>query len=336
MYPGPDDIDCYGILWYLANDMQFFMILPFLVLVYLRNKFAGYMVIYFLLLSNIVCTFLVSIIGHHPMTVNIDSDKTHIYHVPYTRIGAYLVGVILGVYYFEYMKSKRDPSYKGTNGWKLYSTIESNRSIRWGLYVISSILMIFMICSPYIETHNYPNRNVGDIPSAFFNCLHRIVFVLSFGLWMAGPATGRSYLFRIIFGGSAWAPWAKMSFMTYLIHSFLILYYIFSAQQGIYFTERWALYLYFSLLVLSTLLSIPFSLMFECPFLQIERLLLFPEKNSMKKENKIGYNDKEIKSFVSEDREETRSLLKPKKINETIDESELKSNISKRSNFWNE
>ena len=234
IYPGPNHHEWYGILWYVANDMQFFITLPFLVLTYTKNRIAGYILVYFLLFANIVCTFLVSIIDHHPMTTLIDPKRPYIYYMPYVRIGAYLVGVIFGIYYFEYIKSKKDPSFKNTHGFKLYSAIESNRSIRWGLYVICSFLMIFLICIPYIETRNYPVRNIGDVPSAFFNCFHRLVFAASFGFWMAGPATGRTPLFRFIFGVSGWAPWAKMSFMTYIIHSSVIIYFYLSTKQGFY------------------------------------------------------------------------------------------------------
>ena len=198
MYPKAGITKWHNVLWYLANDMQFFMILPFLVLAYLRNKIIGYSLVYFLLFGNILWTFLVSIIDHHPMTTLIDPKSTYIYHVPYTRIGAYLVGVIFGIYYFEYIKSKRDPAFKASIGSMLYTLIESNRFIRWGLSIVCSLLMIFFIWIPYVETQNFPKRDIGDVPSAFFNAFHRILFVMAFGLWMAGPATGRTSLLRFM------------------------------------------------------------------------------------------------------------------------------------------
>ena len=205
-----------------VDCMQFFIILPFLVLAYLRNRMIGYSLVLFLLFGNIVCTFLISIIDHHPMTMFIDPLSHYIYHVPYTRIGAYLVGVLFGIFYFEFQKSQRDPAYKATIGSMLYTKIQSNRILRWSLYLICSIIMIFFICIPYAETHNFPQRDIGDVPSAFFNSLHRILFCIALALWMAGPATGKTPLFRFIFGGSAWAPWAKVSFMAYLSHIYVV------------------------------------------------------------------------------------------------------------------
>ena len=246
MYPKEGEIKCHNVLWYLANDMQFFIILPFLVLAYLRNRMIGYSLVLFLLFGNIVCTFLISIIDHHPMTMFIDPLSHYIYHVPYTRIGAYLVGVLFGIFYFEFQKSQRDPAYKATIGSMLYTKIQSNRILRWSLYLICSIIMIFFICIPYAETHNFPQRDIGDVPSAFFNSLHRILFCIALALWMAGPATGKTPLFRFIFGGSAWAPWAKVSFMAYLSHIYVVAFYYLQTYQGVYLTTRWAMYAFFA------------------------------------------------------------------------------------------
>mmetsp|Transcript_3746 Transcript_3746/g.3475 ORF Transcript_3746/g.3475 Transcript_3746/m.3475 type:complete len:83 (+) Transcript_3746:1121-1369(+) len=79
-------------LWYLANDMWFFMFLPLIVLAYLNQKFLGYFLSIFMIIANIVTVFTISYLGDHPMVILKDENPSVIYHHPYSRFGPYFVG----------------------------------------------------------------------------------------------------------------------------------------------------------------------------------------------------------------------------------------------------
>mmetsp|Transcript_2053 Transcript_2053/g.1850 ORF Transcript_2053/g.1850 Transcript_2053/m.1850 type:complete len:149 (+) Transcript_2053:1591-2037(+) len=114
--------------------------------------------------------------------------------------------------------------------------------------------------------------------SNFFNAFHRVIFVLALALFLSGPLVGKSRLTRFILGGSFWAPWAKITFIVYLLHISVIVWFYAQARQAIFLTQRVAIFLFFSSLVLSFLVAIPVTLLIESPVTQLEKLLLFPPK----------------------------------------------------------
>ena len=73
-------------------------------------------------------------------------------------------------------------------------------------------------------------------------------------------------------------------------------------------TKRWAMYAFFACFVVTYLVSVPLSLMFESPILQIERLILFPEKVKEKKEEKQKLNDKEFEALLPVSNEYNNSI----------------------------
>ena len=236
-----------GQLWYLANDVQFFLILPWIIMAYLNKPIIGYIVTSILLIGNIICTWIISHVGKHSMSVINDSEEiTNIYHMPYTRVGAYLVGIIFGMMYFEYMQSFKNPVYKVKFGTLFYSKVHSSWIVRWSFYIIGSIIMVFLISIPYTETYDFPNRKWGQVACDFFNCIHRPLFCLGLAMFFAGPMTGKTYLFRFIFGASGWAPWAKLTFMAYLVHTNVYGYFYFTTNQGFYMTKRYIWYEWFA------------------------------------------------------------------------------------------
>ena len=91
-------------------------------------------------------------------------------------------------------------------------------------------------------------------------------------------------------------------------------------------SERFTYYTFFGSFVVSVLLSIPFSLLFESPFLQIERLILFPEKKNENKLKKNESNDRELLSLDSKSDGEKRQAIGVAKINESSDTTELRTN----------
>ena len=104
IYPGEDN-QCVGWLWYLSHDFIFFLLLPWQVLLYYKNRKVSYILAYTLLLLNIgLVIFLVvnNDLGSNILT-SPDAGKI-LYYKPWARFGAYQVGMIFGYMYYEYIK----------------------------------------------------------------------------------------------------------------------------------------------------------------------------------------------------------------------------------------
>ena len=95
---------CMNWSWYLACEMQFFLLLPHLVETYSKNrpKF-WFWIVFWWSVSNI---FSIGVIANNDLEASFFAYKdeywTLFYEKPYARLPCYLVGVVWGCSYFSY------------------------------------------------------------------------------------------------------------------------------------------------------------------------------------------------------------------------------------------
>ncbi|CAI2360959.1 unnamed protein product [Moneuplotes crassus] len=294
---------CFGHLWYLSNDMTFFLFVPLVVLAYLNSKLIGYSFVIFLNIFGIVLPFIFSHIRGHTITMLKDQDvdsNIELNQHPYNRSASYSVGLLFGLLYFEWAKSKTDPTYQHSIGTKFYNLF-SNSSILCVLsFVLSSCAILFFIMFPAVELLHPGPRRISQIPSDFFNAFHRSIFSTALGLFLAPLFVGKLSLIKDIFGGKLWAPWAKVSFVSYLIHIHVMAFFYLQSKGSLYFDGPSQIFYSLATLLIVLLVSVPVALIIESPVLQLERLVLFPPKQSpsplqqeilLKKQTKINKSD---------------------------------------------
>ncbi|GFW25938.1 nose resistant to fluoxetine protein 6 [Trichonephila clavipes] len=160
---------CMGWSWYLANDMQFFVISPLLLIPLWRWPKIGYLLIgvffYIIFGSNFFITYkynlsagLGTIVEQSANVTNFLSRWTDyfdlLYIKPYTRMGPYLVGIVLA-YYIHKRKQ---------NGSRKLSLI--TLTVGW---VFSSVIALFCLFGLY-------HCHLTIIETAFYNALSRTAF----------------------------------------------------------------------------------------------------------------------------------------------------------------
>ena len=97
---------CFGWGWYMANDMQFFLITPFLLLLYSKNKYAGLGLMSLLLVGSLLASWIITYVNNYsfpiinPVHANNPNYMDHFYFRPYIRIAPYIMGLIHGCFYF--------------------------------------------------------------------------------------------------------------------------------------------------------------------------------------------------------------------------------------------
>jgi len=279
--------NCFGQLWYLSNEMTYFLFVPLIVLVYLNSKLIGYSLIVFFNIAGIVLPFTFSHIRGHTITILKDPAVLYVqelYNYPYTRTGAYSVGVLFGVLYFEWNKSRTDPTYRYSVGAKFYNLFKANTPLCVAAFVLSSALMLFFILFPSVELLEPEERKISQIPSDFFNGFHRSTFVAALGFFLAPIFVGRLTLIKNIFGGKLWAPWAKVTFMSYLVHINVLGWFFMQSKGSLYFDGPSQIFYSLATFLVTVLISVPISLVIESPILQLERLVLFPPRQKAKPE----------------------------------------------------
>uniref|UniRef100_A0A7S3P2S4 Acyltransferase 3 domain-containing protein n=1 Tax=Euplotes crassus TaxID=5936 RepID=A0A7S3P2S4_EUPCR len=272
---------CFVQLWYLSNEMTYFLFVPIIVLAYLNSKLIGYSIVAFFNVISIILPFIFSHIRGHSITILKDPAAeymTEIYNYPWTRSGAYFVGVLFGILYFEYAKSGSDPFYRISLGARFYNLFKKNTLLCYISFFLSSIVMLFFIIFPRIELHDLNERKLSQIPSDFFNAFHRSTFVAALGFFLAPIFVGRLSLIKDFFGTRLWAPWAKVTFVAYLIHLHVLGWFFMQSKGSRYFDGPSQIFYALSTFLVCLIVGVPIALIIESPILQIERLVLFPPR----------------------------------------------------------
>ena len=95
---------------------------------------------------------------------------------------------------------------------------------------------------------------------------------------LSGAMTGKGKIVRFLLAGRFWVPWARLSFMVYLIHVLILYWFLGNTENAAYLSHIGVFELLASLIVLSNILAIPASLVFEAPFLNLEKTYMMAKK----------------------------------------------------------
>jgi peptidoglycan/LPS O-acetylase OafA/YrhL len=109
------------------------------------------------------------------------------------------------------------------------------------------------------------------------------------------------------------SPLGKLNFSAYLIHDMVLLSYMSAFKQSYFIDVKSSTFMVAGAIVLSYLLAIPFCFISEVPFLQLEKLILFPPKkkrSSTKEKSNAVKEGEESLMESTKDGEESETLLK--------------------------
>ena len=153
LYPGEMSKQCVGWVWYLANDFQFFLITPFILLIMYFNKIIGFVVNMMIILLSIMASMLIMWKYNFNAPYSDPRFFDQIYIKPWTRMAAYMVGVLLAqLYYDRKLALKGDARGFNTIGnccFSCYkkSAIFSIISVLVGAGLTSFIIFIYGTCT---------------------------------------------------------------------------------------------------------------------------------------------------------------------------------------------
>ena len=279
---------CIGWSWYLANDMQFFMISP--VILYFHHKasrWVGWGSISGLIVLNILSGVFIS--RHYDFSVGGPPSETQfqqLYTKPYGRCGAYAIGIACGlVLHSKHFWEKNKEHYDRFAS--LIARAFDNWMVRWVVYAMGAALInIFIFLqhsawkdyTSYLEEGESPHDDWEHHNRYLWFGFYRILFILGLSCILLPILLGHGTLVFKFLSASVWTPLARISFATYLIH-YMILYIIFgSLKTGYYLCDANLFTDVLTACICSFAAGLPISLMVESPFMGLERILLPSKK----------------------------------------------------------
>lgn len=247
---------CVPWTWYLANDMQFFVIGTAITVLFHKN---------FKLVVGVLCTLMVAslvitgvIVAENEVQAfsltHPDVYQNDVYDKPYTRITSYLIGMFVA-----FLFTKTSVRIKGP---------------RWvALCVVLMLVCTFVPCYVFHEEF-YPTLSSWNVTQ---NVLY---ITFSRPMWTTGVAL-LTYLCICDVGGpidwflslAIWDPLAKLSYCAYLVHPIIMRVFYFNRRQ-LFFWSVWEYTSYFvANLFISYAVAAVVYCAVECPFASLEKVV---------------------------------------------------------------
>ncbi|XP_032220153.2 nose resistant to fluoxetine protein 6 isoform X3 [Nematostella vectensis] len=209
-YPKELTDECLGWSWYLANDMQFYIISPIFLFAAHRFRWPGLLVSVglFLVASfsstiGIIVADNMNVVGTtNPQGVN---PTDLVYIKPYTRIAPYLTGIVLGYILHRYEADKK----KGIT--RVPGPVIM--LCGWCLAIICAVAPLYGTYKTVKKDHPSPFNRAENVMYGTF-----MRFSWSLGLaWVVYAChIGKGGLVNKILSARFWIPLSRLTYMAYL------------------------------------------------------------------------------------------------------------------------
>jgi len=270
--PNPS-VYCMGETWYLAVDMQLFLVSPLIIYPLWRWKWVGLIWLALLTLGSLAANFIVfaiydfpaATIPNKPETFATDPNYMFVYYgAPHTRALPYLVGILLG--WILHQNKKNEINLKiSTQKKKLLACLCWALSIATGLAIVYGIYPYYdentPITTAFNITYGSLNRFAWSIAVAWviFACLH-----------------GYGGIVNSFLSWKVFIPLGRITYCIYLIHFNYYTFFFGHKRKPDYYTLYETIHGYLGQLLTVTLLSFFVSVTVEASFLNLEKLLFSP------------------------------------------------------------
>ncbi|XP_041453975.1 nose resistant to fluoxetine protein 6-like [Lytechinus variegatus] len=261
-YPQQFAQECIGWVWYLANDMQFFVISPLILIPLFYMPWLGLTIIGVLLACSFAATGALVWINklgangiHLPDVEPTGADfSSIIYGKPYCRIPPYLVGMVLG--YLMYKQGDRKIRLN-----------PALASLGWAVAVAVGMSCVYGLLGGYKGHLTLAGSMVYEMLSRFAwgVFLAWVVFACreGYGGWV-----------NDILSWSFWLPLSRMTYSAYLLHPIIIFIFLGNTKNTM-MASLWLQPTYFvGYFVMSYGAAMVMAMFIEFPFANLEKIFL--------------------------------------------------------------
>ncbi|XP_076436701.1 nose resistant to fluoxetine protein 6-like [Babylonia areolata] len=254
------DKQCLGQSWYLANDMQFYVLSPLIfVPLYFSPIYGGVSALVFLL-ASIVPPAAITMREELTSSLtgggggNNNNNYFDDYYIkPYNRMGPYIIGMLTGYFLFR------------TN-----CKVKISKVVNLLCWAAATATALAVLYGLYEQNQGHPLTRPLQ---AFYNAMARPAWGASVAWVIFACVTGNGGFVNTILSWKALIPLSRLTYCIYLLHIMILTTYIFSRDTTFYFSDANVVVLFLGLLVVCYMVSAVVSLAFEAPMMALEKLL---------------------------------------------------------------
>ncbi|KXJ18551.1 nose resistant to fluoxetine protein 6 [Exaiptasia diaphana] len=257
--------ECMAWAWYLANDMQFFVISPFIIFAAYRFGKRGLgLSVGLLLMAGFISTAVILDyykLGSTILDMNAGVGNAnffqYVYVKPYCRIAPYLVGMALG--YLLHVIKDGPP-----------------RTHSWLFILCGWCAAIILALSPVFGTYKAFKKNPQPFTrteNVFYGTFSRFSWSLALAWVIYACHTGYGGLVDKILSARFWIPLSRLTYCVYLVHLVVLTVYLSSYQTVLFYSDVNASWHFMACTTISYFVAYIVSVSCEVPMMHLEKLV---------------------------------------------------------------
>lgn len=270
--------NCAGHTWYLANDMQFFIIFFGIFLFISFSKVITFIITNIIFVGSVISAIVLAIgsnycYNDYSHNRNTDGFFDTYYVRPYIRIGPY----ILGLYFCElYLNCKAYGKFKESKNYFRKFNILLEKSEKWSFFVFA--IGLFLINYAFFAGYITNAYNISEDVQGVMLSINKILFVIGLGLIVHLTFLGKFQWIYHILSIDFFNVMGKLTFGIYIVHMYIVSILYQSFDMYTYFNFGLFLFYAIGFLVLASFVSLIVSLLFESPIIGIMKVLMGKEE----------------------------------------------------------
>ncbi|CAM9306129.1 unnamed protein product [Chrysoparadoxa australica] len=234
-----ETMECFYHTWYLANDMQFYIVSPIFIVLYLNRPRLGCLLVALVLLASTAGMVYGTFAGDWS-ALTLDGSWTikysqEAYTAPWFRIVPYLMGMSFAVFWHE--KQQRAPGYSLSHRQRYIMLSTAVALLTLVTYVGYSGYSAFP-CAPKDNPDQFVCGSGWNVwQRTLYNAGTRPVWCLGLSLLCFVCLNNQGGLIQQFLAHRAWVPLARLSFGAYLLHPLVINLWFLNSVDKFYFSK---------------------------------------------------------------------------------------------------
>ena len=229
LYPWKLQDECIGWAWYLANDMQFYVIAPLIIIPLFFFFPIGLTVSGVLLTASFAATGAIAGVNDYsantfqqtPNATAESHQSDDIYVKPYCRIAPYIVGLVLG---YLLHKKVRFPFHFLVN-WIMYGC----------LWLIAAGCCHSTVYGLYDTWHGHELSLAENVSYFMFS---RFTWAVGLALMVFACHNGYGWVINDFLSMKFWIPLSRLTYTAYLVHPIVLTVIFTSMRDTITYTDN--------------------------------------------------------------------------------------------------
>ncbi|KAI2797470.1 hypothetical protein BLOT_013027 [Blomia tropicalis] len=267
--------ECLAYLWYVAVDMQFYVISPLLIMFLTSQKsrtrlFGVAINLIVTILSWIITGILMNRDGLTPTVLVTIYDLDYInliYKQPHCRIGPYCVGILLAYILYRRTIEKNEQNEESAD-------LNAKPNQWFGLLLLSISITIILTITLLTYPWLLGDKTYHDFGGLLYGMVHRTFWAIGWAIFIYVCVIGYAEPLNRFLSTGIFQILSKLTYQSYLVHSILISAITHMVRQKFYYSELNLVLEIFQYLLLTIAVSIGTFVTFERPFINLEMTFL--------------------------------------------------------------